>query len=150
MQKLTSLLAAAAIASIPTAALADNHDEGPTIRENARYLNIVLVDIKAGKRGRAEEIIDTYFAKASDAAGTPKPVLVHLQTGEWDFLTAWTMHDGPVSLTYTATPNGKKWWAAMVELAGGEEQANAIRDEYSSLVARSTSMIGHRHLDGEE
>jgi len=147
MRKLITLAMAGAMATFPVAALAEHHEEGPTIRENADYMNIVLVDIKAGKRDRAEEIIDEYFAKASKAAGTPMPYLVHLQTGSWDFLVAWDMKDGPVEFTYTSTPNGKKWWAAMVELTGGEDEAKAIQDEYSSLVARTTSMLGHHHTD---
>jgi hypothetical protein len=149
MNKLIAIAMAGAVAAIPGAALAEHHEEGPTIRENARYLNVLLVDIKPGKRGRAEEIIDDYFAKASEAAGTDQPVLVHLQTGSWDFLVVWRMDDGPVELTYTSTPDGKKWFAALAELTGGEEQAQALWDEYQSLIARSTSMIGHRHVDPE-
>ena len=149
MRKFTFLLAATALAAIPASALADNHSEGPSVRENARYLNIIMVDIKPGKRGRAEEIIRDYFEKASDAADTAKPVLVHLQTGEWDFLVVWRMEDGPVELTYTSNPDGEKWFAALSELAGGEDEANALWEEYQSLIARSTSMIGHRHMAAE-
>ena len=149
MNKLIAIAMAGAVAAIPVAAVAEHHEEGPTIRENADYVNIILVDIKPGKRDRAEEIISDYFEKASEAAGTPQPVLVHLQTGSWDFLVAWPMKDGPVQLTYTATPEGKKWFAALSEMTGGEEQAQALWDEYQSLIARSTSMIGHRHVDPE-
>ena len=53
MRKIASIAMAAALAAVPTAALADHHEEGPTIRENAEYMEIVLVDIKPGKRGRA-------------------------------------------------------------------------------------------------
>ena len=149
MNKLIAIAMAGAVAAIPGVALAEHHEEGPTIRENADYLNIVMVDIKPGKRGRAEEIIREYFRKASKAAGTPEPYLVHLQTGSWDFIVAWDMKDGPVELTYTGTPNGKKWFAALTELAGGEDEARAIQEEYSSLVARTSSMIGHHHRDEE-
>lgn len=147
MKKLTSICVAAALAAIPAVALAEHHEEGPTIRENAEYLNIIMIDIKPGKRDRAEEIIENYFSKAAKAAGTQEPYLVHLQTGSWDFIVAWNMKDGPVQLTYTSNPDGKKWFAAMSELAGGEEQAQAIWDEYQSLIARSNSMLGHHHTD---
>lgn len=147
MRKFVSIAAAAALAAIPAAAVADGHEEGPTIRENAEYLNIIMIDIKPGKRGRAEEIIDDYFRKASEAAGTQKPYMVHLQTGSWDFIVAWNMEDGPVEFTYTNNPDGAKWFAALAELTGGEEQAQALWDEYQSLIARSNSMLGHHHTD---
>jgi len=149
MRKLFALAMAGAMAAVPSAALADGHEEGPTIRENADYLSIIMVDIKPGKRGRAEEIIDDYFAKASEAAGTQQPYLVHLQTGSWDFIVAWNMEDGPAELTYTSNPDGAKWFKALSELAGGEEEAQALWDEYQSLIARSTRMIGHHHRDGD-
>ena len=149
MKKLLAIAMAGAVAAIPGTAIADGHEEGPTIRENAVYLNVILVDIKPGKRGRAEEIIREYFEKASDSAGTRQPILVHLQTGSWDFMVVWRMDDGPAELTYTSTPDGKKWFAALTEIAGGEEEAQAIWDEYQSLIARSTSMLGHRHIDPE-
>ena len=150
MRNIFTLAIAGAMVAIPTAAVADHHEEGPTIRENAEYMEVVLIDIKPGKRDRAEDIIENYFRKASKAAGTDMPYMVHLQTGEWDFIVAWDMKDGPVEYTYTGTPNEKKWWAAMVEIAGGEDQAKAIRDEYSSLIARSTSMLGHHHTEAAE
>ncbi|WP_341711935.1 hypothetical protein [Erythrobacter sp.] len=149
MRKFVTITAASILAAIPTAALAEHHEEGPTIRENAEYMEVVLVDIKAGKRNRAEEIIENYFQKASKAAGTPMPYLVHLQTGEWDFIVAFDLKDGPIEYTYTGSPNRKKWWAAMVEIAGGEKQAQAVWDEYQSLIVRSTSMLGHHHNDEE-
>jgi hypothetical protein len=145
MRKLATIAVAGALAAVPTAAFADHHEEGPTIRENAEYMEIIMVDFKPGKRGRAEEIVRDYFMKASDAAGTPKPYVVHLQTGSWDFIVAFDMKDGPVEFTYTDTPNGKKWFAALSELAGGDDKAQAIWDEYQSLIARSTSMFGHHH-----
>ena len=149
MRKFASITAAVAMATIPAAAFAEHHEEGPTIRENADYLNIVMIDIKPGKRDRAEEIIEDYFRKASKAAGTQEPYLVHLQTGSWDFIVAWNMEDGPVELTYTSNPDGAKWFAALAELTGGEEQAQALWDEYQSLIARSNSMLGHHHRDEE-
>lgn len=149
MRSIVTFALASALASIPAAALAGGQDEGPTIRENADYMEIEFVDIKAGKRDRAEEIIDDYFFKASEAAGTAKPYLVHLQTGEWDFIVAFDLKEGPVEFTYTQTPDGKKWWAAFVKLAGGEDKAKAIMDEYQSLVVRTNSMLGHHHNDTE-
>lgn len=149
MRKITSIAAAIALATIPASASAFQDEEGPTIRENVDYLNIIMVDIKPGKRGRAEEIIRDYFRKASENAGTRRPYMVHLQTGSWDFIVAWDMEDGPAELTYTSNPDGSKWFAALAELAGGEEQAQALWDEYQSLIARSTSMIGHHHRAAE-
>lgn len=150
MRKIASIAAAALLAGIPTAAMADHHEEGPTIRENAEYMEIRLIDIKPGKRGRAEEIMREYFMKASAAAGTPQPYAVHLQTGGWDFILAFDLEDGPVEYTYTDTPNGKKWFAALSTLAGGDDKARAIWDEYQSLIARSDVMLGHHHMPAAE
>lgn len=150
MRKLASIATALSLAAVPAVALADHHEEGPTIRENAEYMEIVMVDIKAGKRDRAEEIVRDYFMKATAAAGTQQPYIVHLQTGDWDFLVAWDMKDGPVAFTYTDTPDGKKWRAALAEVAGGEDEAKAIWEEYQSLIARTNSMFGHHHTAAPE
>jgi hypothetical protein len=149
MRKISIIALAGVLAAMPTAALADHHEDAPKIRENAEYMEIVLVDIKAGKRDRAEEIIRDYFMKASKAAGTTAPYLVHMQTGEWDFIVAFDLKDGPVEYTYTDTPDRKKWWAALVDIAGGQDKAQAIWDEYQSLIVRSNSMLGHHHVDAE-
>lgn len=112
--------------------------------DNAQWKSVVMVDFHAGKEGRAQEIIDMYYRKAAEKAGTPTPELViDLETGEWDMMIIWHMQGGIDDMNWEVHPNGVKWRQALNEVCGGEDKAAEILNEYSGLIARSTSAIGH-------
>ncbi|MEL7532139.1 MAG: hypothetical protein AAFN10_12555 [Bacteroidota bacterium] len=110
-------------------------------RDNPQWKRVVMLDFKAGKENRAIEIIDDYFKVASEKASTPGPeVMVDFQTGSWDRMAIWGM-DGIESMNWALSPDNQKWWAALTELAGGEEKAEALWAEYQACIARSSSEL---------
>jgi hypothetical protein len=117
-------------------------DEEAQRYENVDWHNVVLVDFKPGKTGRAMEIIDDHFTPASEQAGTQVPRMMELQTGPWDVMLIWTMEEGPSEMTWEISPEGLRFQEALVEVVGSEEDVEEIWDEYYSLVDRSTSYIG--------
>ena len=110
--------------------------------DDVDWYRIVHVDYHNGKNGDARRIIEEHFMPAGEAAGTPTPVMMLWnETGEWDLTIIWHMKDGPASMAWRRSPDNVKWWKTFVEREGGEEAAEKIQSEYSSLVARSTSAI---------
>jgi hypothetical protein len=132
------------LGSVPACAQVD----APTKRQNVEYLRIIHLDYKLQKRNEVRGIIDDYFVPASQKAGTPGPKLVlHFQTGEWDTIAVWVLEEGMTELEWTQiTPNFVKWKTALDELAGGEEEGNAIMAQYYAAIARSRVDVGHHHL----
>jgi len=110
-------------------------------RENPKWKRVVMLDFHSDQKNRAIEIIDEYFKVASVNAGTPGPeVMVDFETGSWDRMAIWGM-DGIESMNWEVSPNNQKWWGALVKIAGGEEEAEAIWKEYQSCIARSSSEL---------
>jgi hypothetical protein len=103
------------------------------------WKNIVMVDYHSGKMDRALDIIDNHFKKAAKQAGTTTPMRMVMQTGEYDVLLIWDMKDGIESMNWERSPDSVKWWAALSELEGGADKAQALMDEYQSLIRSATS-----------
>jgi len=147
-----SLIAAsAAMFLFAVPAVAQEDDGGPLKwGDDAKYVETTVIKFKPGKRERAMEIIAEYFVPATEKAGTSGPLLViHMQTGSWDIAAIWELEGGMADLEWYRSPDNIKWREALVEIAGGEEEAGAIMKEYGSSVADSLSNIGHYHT-GEE
>jgi len=118
-------------------------DMQPKKYENAQWKNVVFVDYKSGKYARSKEIISKYFAPASEKAGTPGPEMVlEMNSGEWDIMYVWGMKGGIADLNWETSPDDIAWRKALNEIAGGADKAQAILDEFSSLVNRSSNQIG--------
>ena len=118
--------------------------------EDAVYVRVTHVKFEVGERERAMEIIGEYFVPAGEAAGTPPPMLgIHYQTGQWDASWVWVMEGGMADLEWYRSPNDLKWWAALVEIAGGEDEAEKIWDEYTDSIEDAITEVGHYHT-GEE
>ncbi len=144
----------AAIVSLAFAlpAFGQADDSGPiTQGEDAAYIQATAVKFKPGKRERAMELIAEYFVPASEKAGLAGPHLVlHMQTGRWDMVIIWDMEGGMADLEWYRTEDDIKWLAALAEIAGGEEEGNAIWQEYIGSVANSTTEVGHYHTGEKE
>ncbi len=145
------IAASAALCLLATGAIAQDDDNGPmTQGEDAKYISVTHVRFHPGKRERAMELINEYFVKAGEKAGTAPPMLgIHYQTGKWDAAWVWVMEGGMADLEWYRSPDDMKWWAALVEIAGGEEEAGELWGEYISLVADAVTEVGHYHT-GEE
>lgn len=103
--------------------------------ENPEWYQVVYVDYLPGKEDDARKLIDDYFKKASDNAGTPKPVMEFaLYSGEYDYMYIWKLDEGLQSLDWEVSPNQVEWGKAFMEMAGGKEKAEQISDEYSGYV----------------
>jgi len=106
--------------------------------DNPQWKWVVYVDFHSGKANRAYEIIDNYFSKATQKAGTSRPAMVlKMETGEADMIIVWDIAGGIEELNWDLTPNNVKWQKALVEIAGGQEKAKALRKEYASLIRTS-------------
>jgi hypothetical protein len=147
-----ALAVAAAFTMFAVPASAQDDDGGPmTQGDDAKYISVTHIKFKPGKRERAMEIISEHFAKAGAAAGTPPPMLaIHYQTGKWDASYVWHMEGGMADLEWYRSANDVAWWAAMVELAGGEEEAGAIMAERSSTIADAQTEVGHFHAPTDD
>ena len=117
----------------------------------AVYLSVTFVDYKEGKAGEAYGIIANHYRPAAQAAELRPPVIVHFQTGPYDAAFHFRLEGGMSDLEWQRSPRNVKFRAALAAQEGSEEAAQAIFDRYDSLVARSVTSIGHRHIaEGEE
>lgn len=117
---------------------------------NVEYYEVVLVKYKAGKAGDANDYINKYFIPATEAAGTPRPYVIHMQTGPWDAVYFWEQKGGMGDFDWYITANDEKWWAALAKLNGGMEKAEKIWDDYIVMVSHSRREIGHHHIPPKE
>ena len=53
-------------------------------------------------------------------------------------------------LEWVWSPNNVKFRAALAELEGSEEAAQAVMDSYIATIARIVRSVGHRHVSDDE
>jgi hypothetical protein len=136
-----------AVAFAPVAAQAQDSAAAQPAEE-VTWTRVVMTRFHVGKRDRGLEIIKNYFAKADTMSGTKSGVHgIHLDTGEWDIIYVFPMKRGPGEMAERNSPEGEKWMAEMVKLAGSKEAADKIIAEFDTLVAVQVSQIGHAHSD---
>jgi hypothetical protein len=116
--------------------------------DDVTWASVVMTRFHAGKRERALEIVKNYFAKADRMSGNNSGVHgIHLDTGEWDMIYVFPMKGGPGDMAVRNSPEGEKWMAQMVKLAGSQEAAQKLIDEFDSLIALQVTQVGHAHSD---
>jgi len=114
--------------------------------ENVTWHSVEFIKFDQGKRARAMEIIENYFAAADRDLGNVGQVMdLHLDTGEWDVIVAFPMSGGPNDMTWQTSPEEIEWMNAVAKRAGGMEQARALMAEWDTLIARRQNHIAHRH-----
>ncbi|NMP17606.1 hypothetical protein [Thalassotalea sp. Y01] len=129
----------AAVAVLMTGAV---NAEGKRYDKAVSWKNVVKIDFKPGKRGAALKIIKEYYRPATEKAGTNAPeMILELQTGDYDLLVVWHMKGGINDMTWETNPEQKQWRAALNEIAGSEEKAKEILDEYISYVHHAESQV---------
>ncbi len=111
---------------------------------NVTYYRVEMVKFHHGKRPRAAELVDKYFAPTDREMGGTV-IDLHLMTGGWDFITLFPMSGGPADLTYTTSPDDVRFMTALAKRAGGAEAAKKLIDEWDSLVEKREWQIGHTH-----
>ena len=117
-------------------------EDGKRYDKSVTWKNVVRVNYKPGKRDEALKIISDYYRPATEKAKTPGPeVVMELQTGDYDLLVVWHMEGGVNDLTWEKGPHGKAWRSALNDIAGGEDKAQAIIEEYISYVDNADNDI---------
>ena len=124
--------------------------EAANYGDDAAYIRVVFVSYKPGKAGEAYGIINDHFAPAGAAAGLDGPVTIHFQSGQWDAAYHWRLDNGLADLEWRISPDNVAFMAALIAQEGSEEAADEIFDRYDSLIARTSSVIGHRHVSEDE
>lgn len=109
--------------------------------DSPEWKSVVMVDYHSGKLGRALEIIDDHFEKAAAKAGTNSPMRLVMETGEYDVLLIWDMKGGLDEMNWERSPENIKWWNALSKLEGGEDKAQALMNEYQSLIRSGKSEL---------
>ncbi len=140
----TAAALALALVFMPAAAQAQDAAQA----EEVTWASVTMTRFHTGKRDRALEIIKDYFAKADRMSGVDSGVHgIHLDTGEWDVIYVFPMKGGPGDLAKRNSPEGEKWMAEMIKLAGSKEAAEKLMAEFDTLIAAQVTQIGHAHSD---
>ncbi len=132
--------------------MAQDDDDGPpkaSQRENVRYYNIIYVKFKAGHNDAAWNLLYEKFQPASEAAGN-RFVVLDFESGRWTSAIYIPLPGGYVDLEYTLSPQGEKFWAALIEQEGSLEAARAAFGEWQGHIANSATAIAHMHLPEED
>ena len=147
MQKLIIGLASAIVMTAAPVMLSPLSAQGMAAqkRQNVTYHSVEFIRFKQGKRERAGEIVEKYFAPASRASKTPEPVEYHLDSGEWDYVLIWPLKAGLADLEWETAPDDVAWMKSLSTIAGGDQQAQALITEWDSLVDRRVKAIAHHH-----
>jgi hypothetical protein len=110
--------------------------------DNPQWKSVELLEFKHDKMDRVREIIRDYFIKAANKAGSRQPAMIlELATGEFNIMLVWDMKEGLEEMNWQTRPDDIKWMNALTEIAGSADKANAILNEWSSLVIHSTSYL---------
>ncbi len=142
VKSLVSVCVASAFAFVALPASAqDLKEERET---NVSWHMIEMTKFHNGKRARAAEIVKEYFAPADrDIGGTVMDV--HLNTGDWDFITMFPMPGGPADVSWITSPADVKWMKALNKRTGGAEATKRLTDEWDTLVAKRERHVAHVH-----
>ena len=140
-----SMLVLVCMAPLAMSAQEDKAPERKAIKhENIEWKWVTYVKFHQGKRWMAQNIINKYYKKAAEMAGLPGPEMqLFMETGEWDYILVWNMEDGIEGMNWQRSPNNVAWRNALDEVAGGEEEAQAIIDEYQSYVMEQYGEVGY-------
>ena len=140
----TAAAAACFVLSAPVAA--QEEAPKPEKHENVSWFQIAQIDFKPGKADAAMEIIEKHYMPASREAGTPGPVMtLQHRTGSWDLTVIWHMKRGPAGMEWKRTPEGIAWQKKFVEMVGGQEEAEAIGEKFSSYIDRENVTVAMQH-----
>lgn len=112
--------------------------------KDTNWVMVEMVKFLPGKRQRAGEIVEQYFTKASNDIGGGI-VDLHLDTGEWDFITVFPMKGGPADLTWQTSPEEIQFMTALAKYTGGMDGAKKMMAEWSTLAAKQERHLAHRH-----
>ena len=112
----------------------------PSSDSNFLWHSITLIDYKPGTVDTAKEIIRK-FESASEAAGTPMPVIYWFKSGKYDLVLTLELKNGPDDTEGQWSPESVRWWNALVAQEGSEEAARKLHEDYKALVVSSVTSV---------
>jgi hypothetical protein len=119
-------------------------DEPVTTKHSeVTWHSITVIDYKPGTEDDARELIHK-FETASEKAGTSTPVIYWLESGKYDLVITWELKNGPVDFQGNWSPDGAKWWSALVAQEGSEEAARNLQSRYNELIATSVTNVAKK------
>ncbi|WP_324809275.1 hypothetical protein SH584_05760 [Sphingomonas sp. LY29] len=142
--KAFALAAAVAALCVPVTSVSAQEVKAERMTD-VTWHSIEMVKFHSGKRERAMEIVEKYFAAADRDLGGGGVIDLHMQTGPWDAVVVFPMRGGPGDMSWATSPDEVRWMNALAKRAGGPAQAKALLAEWDSLVARSENHVAHRH-----
>ena len=120
---------------VPTPSRAQDADVPRAVPREGSYAFLYRVTFRPGKSDEGIEILRDDLIPAWEAAGVDV-VLYESLVGTRDITLVLPLHDGPGTFAWIVSPQDAETWAALVDRAGGPEEANAIVDRFIALVER--------------
>lgn len=131
-----------ALSLLSVSSLTYSEEAGKRYDANVSWKNVVKINYKPGKTSDALKIIKDYYRPATVKAKTSGPeTIMEMHTGDYDLLVVWHMQGGISDMTWENHPDNKLWREALNEIAGGEDKAQAIMDEYLSYIENAENDI---------
>ncbi len=142
MRKFTTTLAASvAFALMATPAIAQDEPEEP----RTTY-TVTMLKFADGADDRWNEIMTEYVMPAQEAAGqTPDVIHWVMANPHYDIIVVSELEGGMGSFDTHANPSRDAFFAAMTELVGGEDELEALGEEWDTLVEEQATYYTHTH-----
>jgi hypothetical protein len=116
--------------------------------ENTNWYAVAFIKFNPGQKEAAINLIDNYFVKADEKAGTSPPVFaMNMATGEYDYVLGWKMSGGIQDMDWEMSPDDVKWFGAMTEITGGPDKAQEKMKEFYSYVDLWRVEIGRNMIE---
>lgn len=101
--------------------------------EDYEWFQAKYLKFKPGKVSKARQLLQEYLYKANEISG--RLVLTfESDMGDWDHIAYLHLKDGPKQLSYENAEIETKWWSAVVTLAGSEQKAKDIIEDYNNCI----------------
>ena len=101
--------------------------------KNYDWFQAKYIKFKPGKATEARRLLQEYLYKANEISG--RLVLTfESDMGDWDHIAYLHLKDGPKQLSYENAEIETRWWNAVVKLAGSEQKAKEIIEQYNNCI----------------
>lgn len=140
VKKIAFGLAAASLAFTAAPAFAQDEPEEPRTTYRIEYIKL-----KDGSGQRWQELGEKYYGPATDQAGLERPTVHWLMAGPWNVMMIFKLPRGLAALDTHGSPEREAFEKAFVEIAGGEEAAEKIREETRTIETNTVVTYSHTH-----
>lgn len=132
-----------AIASLTLASAADSvaqADTGGVKHTDVDWYFVSFAKFKEGTEQAALGIIYDHFSQADRAVGRD-PLAFDFATGAWDHVVFFPLTGGAADLEWQVRPIDAEWFAALAELQGGAQEAQALLTRFNEMVQDSEVQV---------